>query len=130
MKAVTAAILMSVLALGATVSPPAHAGDRLLGSTHLTKVENDKDVLVFAKCRRGIRAVQVRAHQGQIEIERLWVRYANGARDDLDVRDRIGQGGHSRWIDLRGDGRCIKAIGIVGDTELSYDQARVDIWGR
>ena len=130
MKPVTAAILMSVLALGATVSPPAHAGDRLLGSTHLTKVENDKDVLVFVKCRRGIRAVQVRAHQGQIEIERLWVRYANGARDDLDVRDRIGQGGHSRWIDLRGDGRCIKAIGIVGDTELSYDQARVDIWGR
>ena len=57
MKAVTAAILMSVLALGATVSPPAHAGDRLLGSTHLTKVENDKDVLVFAKCRRDVRAV-------------------------------------------------------------------------
>ena len=72
----------------------------------------------------------MRAHEGQIEIERLWVRYANGARDDLEVRDRIGQGGRSRWIDLRGDGRCIKAIGIVGDTELSYDQARVDIWGR
>ena len=127
MKALTAAVLMSVLAMGLTVSSTAEAGDHLLGSTHLTKVENDKDVLVFAKCRRDVRAVQVRAHEGQIEIERLWVRYANGARDDLEVRDRIG---HSRWIDLRGDGRCIKAIGIVGDTELSYDQARVDIWGR
>lgn len=130
MKATAAALLMSVLALAAAVSPPAHAAEQLLGSTHLTKVENDRDVLVFAKCRRGIQAVQVRARKGQVEIERLWVRFKNGERQDLEVRDRIGQGGATRWVDLNGGDRCIKAIGIVGDTELSYDQARVDIWGR
>jgi hypothetical protein len=46
------------------------------------------------------------------------------------VKDRIGQGSHSRWIDLRGGERCVKAIGIIGDTELSLDQARVEVWGR
>jgi len=48
----------------------------------------------------------------------------------LTVRERIAQGGESRWIDLRGGERCIKAIGLIGDTERSRDQARVDVYGR
>lgn len=131
MKSLTLVALLTTLLLGAGVAPPAQAdAARLLGSTRLTKVENDKDVLVFNKCRRGINAVQLRAHRGQVEIERLWVRFANGARDELEVRDRIAEGGRSRWIDVKGRERCIKAIGVIGDTELSLDQARIDIWGR
>jgi len=121
----------AVFATAALVPSTSRAdAERLLGSTRLAKVENDTDVIRFQKCRRGINAVQLRIERGQVEIEKLWVRYAKGGVDYLSVKDRIGQGSHSRWIDLRGDGRCIKAIGIVGDTELSYDQARVDIWGR
>lgn len=103
---------------------------RLLGSTHLSRAENDRDVLRFGKCRRGINAVQLRVHRGQVEVEKLWVDFAKGGRETLEVRERIGQGKESRWIDVRGGERCIKSIGIVGDTELSRDQARVDIWGR
>jgi hypothetical protein len=46
------------------------------------------------------------------------------------TRDRIGKGGHSRWIDLNGGERCLNAVGVIGDTELSRDQARVEVWGR
>lgn len=121
----------AVLVLGLAVAPLAKAdAAQLLGSTHLTRAENDKDVLVFKKCRRGINAVQLRVHKGQVEVERLWVRFANGVRDELEVRDRIAQGGSSRWIDVAGRERCIKAIGVVGDTEVSIDQARIDVWGR
>lgn len=101
-----------------------------LGATRLARAENDTDVLRFARCRRGIEAVQLRIERGQVEIEQLWVTYARGGVDHLPVRERIGEDGRSRWIDLRGGERCIKAIGVVGDTERSRDQARVEIWGR
>lgn len=130
MNARSLAAALLVLALGMLVPLPAQAGDRLLGSTRLTKIENDTDVLVFRKCRQNIQALQLRVHRGQVEVERLWIRYANGRRQELEVRERIAKGGRTRWIDVRGLERCIKVIGIIGDTELSADQARVEIWGR
>lgn len=121
----TIAAIAFVVANGVAADPA-----RLLGSTHLSRAENDRDMLRFGKCRRGINAVQLRVHRGQVEVEKLWVDFAKGGRETLEVRERIGQGKESRWIDVRGGERCIKSIGIVGDTELSRDQARVDIWGR
>jgi hypothetical protein len=113
------------------VPSTSHAdAERLLGSTRLAKVENDTDVIRFGKCRRGINAVQLRIERGQVEVEKLWVRYARGGVEYLPVADHIREGSHSRWIDLRGGERCVKAIGIIGDTELSLDQARVEVWGR
>lgn len=110
---------------------PAHADPaRHLGSTHLSKAENDRDVIRFKQCRRGINAIQLRVRGGQVEIEKLWVRYAKGGSEQLEVGERIAQGGESRWIDLRAGERCVKAIGLIGDTELSGDQARVDVYGR
>lgn len=125
----TLATLLLLVVLGVAATPAA-AADHLLGVTHLTRIENDTDLLVFKKCRRNLHALQVRAFRGQVEIERLWVRYGNGGRDELELRERLAQGSHSRWIDLRGGERCVKAIGVIGDTELSADQARVELWGR
>ncbi len=116
----TAAALMATTAL---------AADRLLGSTFLARAENDKDV-IHTSCRPRVAAIKLKAQRGQVEIEALWVRYKNGDRDRLAVRDRIAEGGESRWIDLPGGHRCVGAIGIIGDTELSRDQARVDVYGR
>ena len=130
MKLLTMSALAALL-LGSLLATPAHADpERLLGVTYLTKVENDKDVLSFAKCRRNINAVQIRIAGGQVEIERLWVRFKNGKVDNLPLRERIPESGQSRWIDLRGGERCIQAVGVIGDTELSRDQARVEIWGK
>lgn len=131
MKALAVIGAMVLTILAGALPRAAQADDpRLLGVTWLTRVENDKDVLTFAKCRKGINAVQIRIDRGQVEIERLWVRYKNGAVDNLPLRERIPENGQSRWIDLRGGERCVKAIGVIGDTELSRDQARVEIWGR
>jgi hypothetical protein len=102
----------------------------LLGSTRLSLHENDVDVMRFRNCRNNVHAIQIHSKRGQIELERFWVRYANGERETLNVRDRIAQGSSSRWIDLSGGNRCVVEIGIIGNTERSRDQARVDIWGR
>lgn len=120
------------LCIGFTATADAARYDKAkhLGSTRLSHSENDRDVLRFRNCRNGVHAIQLRSSRGQVEIERLWVRYANGERDNLNVRDRISKGGSTRWIDLRGGNRCVVEIGIIGDTERSRDQARIDIWGR
>ena len=125
-------IATMALCIGFATTADAARYDRVkhLGSTRLSHSENDRDVLRFRNCRNGIHAIQLRTSRGQVEIERLWVRYANGERDTLNVRDRISKGGSTRWIDLRGGSRCVVEIGIIGDTERSRDQARVDIWAR
>jgi hypothetical protein len=117
--------------MGCVSSANAHASKaKMLGSTRLSLQENNVDVLHFQRCRSDIHTVQIRSKRGQIEVERLWLRYANGERESLTIRDRIRQGGTTRWIDLNGGNRCIVEIGIIGDTERSRDQARVEIWGR
>jgi Protein of unknown function (DUF2541) len=118
-----AAIGMSML------SGTAMADSRHLGSTRLSHQENDTDV-VRTGCKPRINAIKLEAKRGQVEIEALWVRYRNGESERLEVRDRIAKGGETRWIDLRGGKRCVVAVGVIGDTELSLDQARVDIYGR
>jgi hypothetical protein len=130
MKTILIAALTLCIGFAATAEAARYDRVKHLGSTRLSLAENDIDVLRFRSCRNGIHAIQLRSSRGQVEIERLWVRYANGERDNLNVRDRISQGGATRWIDLRGGDRCVVEIGIVGDTELSRDRARVDIWGR
>jgi Protein of unknown function (DUF2541) len=119
------ALLALSLSLNAAADPA-----RKLGSTFLTKAENDRDVLRFATCRRDINAIQLSVVGARVEIESLWVRFANGNVETLSVRDRIGKGGATRWIDLRGGERCVSAIGVIGDSENAKRQARVTIWGR
>jgi Protein of unknown function (DUF2541) len=103
---------------------------RLLGSTKLSKKENDVDVLSFKPCRADVDSIKIRIRKGNAEIESLWVRFANGEHESLSVRQRIAKGGESRWIDLRGGERCVIAIGVIGDTEGSRRQARVDLFVR
>jgi hypothetical protein len=125
------ALFALALAAGAASPVQARPDDaRLLGSTRLSRAENDTDVLRPRRCPRGIESLQLRVERGQVEIEQVWVTYARGGVDRLPVRERIGEDGRSRWIDLRGGERCITSIGVVGDTERSRDQARVEIWGR
>ena len=102
---------------------------RLLGATRLSHREKDLDILRLAPCQ-SLRAIKLKARRGSAEIESLWVEYGNNTRDRLPVRHRIAEGAETAWIDLSGGVRCVKAIAVVGDTEGSYDQTRLEFWGR
>ena len=130
MKKIMIAAITLCIGFAATADAARYDRAVRLGSTKLSHIENDKDVLRFRNCRNGVSAIQLRVSRGKVEIEKLWVRYENGNRDYLDVRDRISKGGATRWIDLQGGRRCIQELGIIGDTERSMDRARVDIWAR
>jgi hypothetical protein len=125
-------ILVWVVALSlfASLATEALAQEgRLLGATRLSRREHDLDVLRFSSCQ-NVRAIKLKARRGRAEIESLTVEYGNNARDRLSVRHRIPEGGETAWIDLRGGVRCVRAIAVVGDTELSLDQTRIEFWGR
>jgi len=128
MKSIAHFRLVAVVSL-LMLAGSASAESRLLGSTRLSHMENDTDV-VSTSCKPRINAIKLQAKRGRVEIEALWVRYRNGETDRLPVRERIKKGGETRWIDLRGGKRCVVAVGVIGDTEKSFDQARVDIFGR
>lgn len=129
-------VRMLVVCVALSVAAPVMTGDsaRLLGSTHLAKHEKDVDVIRLPPCGRRmkmrIHEVRVRAVHGQAEIETLWVRFQDGTKQSLPVRQRLAKGEDTRWIDLEGGERCVREIGVVGDTELSYDQTRLDFYGR
>jgi hypothetical protein len=122
--------ILAVLCLCWVVITPAVAQDgRLLGATRLSHRERDLDILRLVPCQ-NLRAIKLKARRGNAEIEALWVEYGNNARDRLPVRHRIAEGAETAWLDLRGAVRCVKAIAVVGDTELSFDQTRIEFWGR
>lgn len=122
-------VILSGVLFGASEPVDAAGKSRLLGTTRLAHHENDVDVIRTA-CAPRVHAIQLRAKRGQVEIESLWVRYGDGSTDTLHVRERIGKGGETRWIDLEGGKRCVVEIGVIGDTELSRDRARVNVFGR
>lgn len=123
------AVILTTLLLTMSAASVQAADARYLGSTKLAHHENDLD-LIKTRCKPRINAIKLKAKHGQVEIESLWVRFRDGSTDTLHVRDRIGKGGETRWIDLEGGKRCVVQIGVIGDTELSLDRARVDVYGR
>lgn len=62
-------------------------------------------------------------------IDYLAVQYGNGVIDRLPVRERFRQGSTSRWIDLRGGERCVKAVALIGDTQGPGPKAVVEFYG-
>ena len=64
------------------------------------------------------------------DIDYVAVQYGNGVWDQLPVRERFAPGSESRWIDLRGEARCVEKISIIGDSDGAPGQARVRVWGR
>lgn len=113
----------------------------------------DMDVIKFPECGRNSRnkavnALKVRAPKrkqhgnkaGQDNtgayIQSISVIFDNGGVQKIDVRDRLHNSDSAdgtRFYDLTGGNRCIRAIGIVGEESEANRRARssqVEIIGR
>lgn len=105
----------------------------LLGKTQLSYAENDRDVIRLGKCppNQLIRSIKVAAVKGTADIKLLRVRFGNNQTEDLSVRSKLNQGSQTRWIDLKGNRRCVTAIVVVGDTaDYSRRTATLQVYGR
>lgn len=105
----------------------------LLGKTQLSYAENDRDIIRLGQCppNPAIRSIKVASVKGTADIKLLRVRYGNNRTEDLSVRSKIPQGSQTRWIDLKGNKRCITSIIVVGDTaNYSSRPATLQVYGR
>jgi hypothetical protein len=105
--------------------------DVVLGSTSLLRHREDLDVLKLSKPVCGLSALKIQIQTRAADIDHIAVQYGNGNWDELLVRDRFGRGSESRWIDLRGNERCIQTIAVVGESMgLPGRQATVIVLGK
>lgn len=118
--------LLTVLVLAACAAPAiADTRVRTLGVAQLGHREGDLQ-MIDVQCRPRVSAIKLRASRGNADLDRVFVTYGNGDRDSLPVRQYLDRGRETRWIDLTGRKRCVTEIGIVGDSERGWREARRD----
>ncbi len=118
-----------ILALGAAF--PALAGDgwTLIGTRQvLDRTDFDSMVLPGP---RDFRQIKVCAYRAAVDLKDIDVHFANGGRQDVAVRARLGKGDCTRDIDLEGADRNITRIDLKYDAATrGRARAKVKIFGR
>ena len=90
---------------------------------------NDHDRIVVNN-NESFRALQLEVRGGAIEFQRVVVHFENGADHDIEIRDRISNGGRTREIDLPGDRRRIRSVEFWYSKENWRSSPYVNVWGR
>lgn len=73
----------------------------------------DRDVIPVGRQEGRFRAIRLRVADTKVHMMDLKVVYANGAPDDIPVREEIPAGGQTRPLDLKGERRAIRQIETV-----------------
>lgn len=109
--------------------PVARPRWRLAGSVQARK-SVDRDV-VRISADRAYSAIKLRVLHAPVEILNLRIQFRNGGARDIEVRQRIEQGGSTRVIDLPGERRFIDSVVFWHKTPLgARERATVEVWIR
>jgi hypothetical protein len=98
-------------------------GDRLLGVSTLASHEGDVD-RVPVSCRSRVAAVKLRSANGPAEVERIWLTYGNGQREQVSIHESLRRGESTGWIDVAGGRRCVVSVAVQGDAERRGEHRR------
>ncbi len=127
MKSLLVALALGMMAL------PAHALDRAeyLGSVRLSRTGGVKSFRTPA-CRPGERtdAFRITVRNQPAYIDQVGLQFRNGQTQYFRVQQNFPANSRTRWVDLRGNGRCIAAVQISGQSLNLLQKATVDIEGR
>lgn len=77
----------------------------------------------FTKVKIGVRGSAINMHKCVIH-------FANGGKQEVNIRKNIPAGGATRVIDIDGGKRVIKKVVFWYDTKGLQDKATVALWGR
>jgi hypothetical protein len=129
------ALMITITALLTfSLSANAHQGSRHHNSNRgamygkvklgaMTIHENtERNVIKLSKCgprkaNKKVSKIKLLVKSENVQIDKLKVTFQNGAKQVLNVKDHFRVGETSRWIDLKGQKRCIKKIITVGDAD-------------
>jgi hypothetical protein len=80
----------------------------------------DKDVIHVGRSEGRFRSIRLQVSGNKVYMMDLKVIYANGAPDDIPVRDEIRAGGQTRALDLKGERRAIKEVEMVYRSQPNF----------
>lgn len=101
-----------------------------LGQRHVTD-RAEKDSIEVTASEGTFDAIRIGVKRSAVRFVRVTVVYGTGTSDDLELRDVIPAGGHSRVLDLRGANRVIRRIDFVYEAKsLGRRGAIVEVSGR
>lgn len=93
------------------------------------KAEND--VLSLGSGTLPATAIKLKVNRGGLNLHRCVVRFADGDKLSIDMRNDIPPGGESRIIPLGDRARVIVAFEFWYDTRnYPADQAQLELWAR
>jgi hypothetical protein len=122
------ALLVGLAAL-AGEAQAGRGGWTLLGERRVSD-KADHDTIVVTAARGDFRKLQLRVLERPVQFRKVVVHYANGADQELALRDVIKAGGRSRPIDLAGKDRVIRSIDFWYDSQsMSGKSALVRVFG-
>lgn len=102
---------------------------RNLGTVH-AKHTADQDALNVPGPHDYYRKLKFKVTDAPVNIQKIVVRYDDGAPENIDIRQEIPKGGESRVIDLRGGKRKLKSIEFWYDTKGVFNgTADVTVFG-
>lgn len=102
---------------------------KLLGTVH-AKHTADHDALNVPGPHDYYRKIKFKVTDSPVNIQRLVVRYDDGAPENINTRVDIPKGGESRVIDLKGGKRKLKSIEFWYDTKgFLNGKADVTVFG-
>lgn len=102
----------------------------LLGRTALMN-RRDADLIDLPRPVCGLKEFKIAVRGDDARIDYLMVQFANGERQNIQVRDFFREGSSSNWKDLDGRRRCIDKIFVVGQSAgRDRRQSIVEFYGK
>lgn len=92
----------------------------------------DHDYIKVTAREGDFKAIKLMVRNSGINMDRCVVHFANGDKQEINIRENIPAGGETRIIDLEGKDRYIQGVGFWYDTKggALNDKAVVVLWGR
>lgn len=101
-----------------------------LGSRKASMKADHDEILVTGQ-RGTFNALKLSVENAGVMFHRVIVHYRNGTRETLDIRKRIGDGGETRALNLKGRNRIIRKVVFYYQSEpLADKKAKVTLHGR
>ena len=129
MKATTF-FLLGILWILNTTTITAQNGWKVLGSA---KVHGhaDHDEIWVTGMEGDFKAVKLMVENEGIEFNRVVLHFANGTKQELNIRRFIPAGGETKVLDLNGDDRVIKKVDFYYESKASSKtKAKVVLYGK
>lgn len=126
--------LLVAMALGMMALPAQALELNRVVSLGATKLSRTGSTSTFRAppCRQDerVEAIRIVVYNQPAQIQQLGLQFRNGNTQYFRVNQQFPGNSRTRWVDVRGNGKCITAIQISGQSMNILQKATVEVQGR